>query len=168
MAHLVGVHVFLRRFSEKSNRKCALFGDVPSLAQMTNKGGQQLYGTRSPANYIKNSAVFYASAVAGPATPAGYVASFGPLTTAVSLDAAGFLEYDFLTQSDPATCAGLCTKHASGSCVFFDLWTAMLGDIVATHVCVLYSAKKVAADATMSGIGALSVTASRGYTRKSS
>jgi hypothetical protein len=44
----------------------------------------------------------------------------------------------------------------------------MIGDFVATYVCTLYSAKKDAASATMAGIGALSVTASRGYTRKSS
>lgn len=155
----------LHRFSEKSNRKCALYGDVPSLSQMTNKGGQQLYGKNSPANYIENSAVFYTSTVSGPATPAGYSATFGPLTTAVSLDSPGYLKKTFLTQNDPATCASLCTSYASNACVFFDVFTAMLGDTVATYVCVLYSAKKTASDATMASISSMSVAASRGYTR---
>lgn len=155
--------ILLYRFREKSNRKCALYSTVPTLSQMTNKGGQSLYGKGSPTNYIINSAVFYKDN--GPVTPPGYTAGFVSGTRAVSLFASGFLDWQLIPSYDPALCANICNDADHAGCVFFDIWTADLQTRDTATVCTLYSVVKTASDYTVSDVDVLVVTNSRGYSR---
>jgi hypothetical protein len=157
----------IRSFSEKSNRKCALFGDTLTLAKLTNKGGQQLYGRSSPANYIKNSAVFTLAVPRSPPTPAGYEYSWGPINAALPQQPWGGIGWKILTAYDTQVCANVCT--ANRYCRFFNLWTekAANGDIGIIW-CDLWGENHRVADATFKQYRQSSVTAanSRGYRRR--
>jgi hypothetical protein len=174
MYNEIGNPLLDHTFSEKSNRKCALYGDIPTLSQMTNKGGQQLYGAGSPANSIKNSAVFVLASVKAPCTPSGYSLSFGPLNAATSASLAiGYMGYDFITQYDPARCAALCTARKAdavgGKCKFFNIWRGVVSNKPTTYTCSYFYQTTDASTATNTGDAAnnVTVTFSRGYTRKS-
>ncbi|PWN19202.1 hypothetical protein BCV69DRAFT_47643 [Microstroma glucosiphilum] len=157
-------------FSEKSNRKCAVYGDIPTLSQMTNKGGQQLYGKNSPANYITNSALFSLYAADTPATPSGYTNVFGPLKGATSAGPAkGYMGYDFITQYSPQQCADLCDARGAdpvgGRCKFFNIWRGVVGGKPTTYTCSYFYATTDASTATNYGdaVNKVTVTYSRGY-----
>jgi hypothetical protein len=65
-------------FSEKSNLKCAAYGDLHTAAEKTNKGGQQLEDAPAGLTYIQQSSGYYAKDLADPDTPEGYDLVFGP------------------------------------------------------------------------------------------
>ncbi|PWN19203.1 hypothetical protein BCV69DRAFT_303601 [Microstroma glucosiphilum] len=174
MYNEIGNPLLDHTFSEKSNRKCALYGDVPTLSQMTNKGGQQLYGPNSPANCIENSAVFYLGAAAAPTTPSGYTFTFGPLDAATSASlAVGYMGYDFITQYDPNQCAKLCDARKAdpvgGKCKFFNIWRGVVSGKPTTYTCSYFYQATDASTATNTGdaVNKVTVTFSRGYTRNS-
>lgn len=76
--------------SEKSNLICALYGDYHTAAEKTNAGGQQLYPSPAPLNYIQDSVGWAKSTVpVPPATPSGYTYLFGP--SSASNNAASYL-----------------------------------------------------------------------------
>jgi hypothetical protein len=64
-------------FSEKSNLKCALYGDVHTAAEKTNCGGQQQAPEGWDTTYIQKS-TGWAAKFEDPATPQGYELVFGP------------------------------------------------------------------------------------------
>lgn len=63
-------------FDERSNLKCAAFGDVHGAAEKTNFGGQQLEA--SGLTYMERSSGYALTAIASPAVPDGYELVFGP------------------------------------------------------------------------------------------
>jgi hypothetical protein len=65
-------------FSEKSNLKCALYGDIHTAAEKTNKGGQQSEAPPAGLTYIQHSSGWAAKTLADPASPPGYELVFGP------------------------------------------------------------------------------------------
>lgn len=65
-------------FSEKSNLKCALYGDIHTAAEKTNKGGQQSEAPPAGLTYIQHSSGYAAKTLADPASPPGYELVFGP------------------------------------------------------------------------------------------
>ena len=64
-------------FSQQSNLKCAVYGDVQTAAEKTNFGGQQSYPTPAPLTYIQASSG-YATLFANPPTPYQYELIYGP------------------------------------------------------------------------------------------
>lgn len=99
-------------FSEQSNRKCVLFGDVPTASQFTNRGGQQLYPT-GPLNSIQDSVAFASSSdLFDVDTPDGSSLVFAPQegdkTEYGATQTGDYLTYRFITRYDPAACLAFC------------------------------------------------------------
>lgn len=65
-------------FSEKSNLKCAVYADIHTAAEKTNRGGQQLKPPPEPLVYIQNSSGYASKTLADPPVPEGYELVFGP------------------------------------------------------------------------------------------
>lgn len=65
-------------FSEKSNLKCVLYGDVHTAVEKTNRGGQQSIPAPAGLTYIQNSSGYASKVLSDPATPDGYELVFGP------------------------------------------------------------------------------------------
>lgn len=154
-------------FSEKSNRKCALFGDALTLSKMTNKGGQQLYGRSSPANYIKNSAVFTLAVPRTLPVPTGYDFGWGPINAALPQEPWGGIGWKYLSAYDPQVCATTCTNNRY--CKFFNIWTEKDSNgEIGIIWCDLWGQNHGVADAVFKKYSRSSVTAanSRGYSRR--
>lgn len=105
-------------FSEQSNRKCVLFGDVPTASQFTNRGGQQLY-ENGPTNAISNSIAFASSSSLFQVdTPAGTNLTFAPQegdkTQFGATQTGKYLTYQFITRYDPEACNDFC-KSVTGA-----------------------------------------------------
>lgn len=62
----------------ESNLKCALYADVHTSLEKTNRGGQQLLPLPAGTTYIQNSSGFAATALVDPPSPEGYEEVFGP------------------------------------------------------------------------------------------
>ena len=65
-------------FSEHSNLKCALYGDVHTAVEKTNFGGQQSYPSPGPLTYIQDSTGWAAVSLLDPPAPTGYSLVYGP------------------------------------------------------------------------------------------
>lgn len=140
-------------FSEKSNLKCALFGDVAQTSQLTNKGGQQQKPTPEPLTQITDSSVYTDSNLPSPETPAGYSLAFGPLNAA--LNSGGYMGYRALTLYNTTACAEACNTAAPdsvlGYCTYFNLWRGVVNNQPTTYTCSLYAGFPSSADAVNTG-----------------
>ncbi|KAG5642425.1 hypothetical protein DXG03_002799 [Asterophora parasitica] len=126
-------------FSEKSNLKCALFADIYTAADKTNRGGQQLTPPPAGLTYIQQSTGWAANALADPDTPDGYELVFGPVYGANN--APGYMGYVFLDKYDVNACATACNNRdpdpQGGPCQYFNIWRALVGGVPTTYTCSL-------------------------------
>ncbi|KAF8654305.1 hypothetical protein AX16_003533 [Volvariella volvacea WC 439] len=153
-------------FSEKSNLKCALYGDVHTEAEKTNWGGQQSLPPPGDLTYIQHSSG-YAADYADVATPYGYELVFGP--TDGANNAPGYMGFALLDKYDTEACANLCNIRGSdgngGVCQYFNIWRAVVNGVPTSYTCSMYYLPSDASTATNYGQGDLKVTYSRGYRR---
>ncbi|KAJ6581601.1 hypothetical protein B0H19DRAFT_513678 [Mycena capillaripes] len=153
--------------SMQSNLKCVSFGDVHTVDEKTDYGGQQLALLPSEATSIENSSGYASLALTEPEVPEGYKQVFGPISAANN--APGYMGFAFLTKYDPSACATLCNRRgpdsAGGACKYFNIWRAVVQGIPTTYTCAMYSAPTDASTAVNTGQGSLAVTLSRGYAR---
>ncbi|CAO1633477.1 unnamed protein product [Sympodiomycopsis kandeliae] len=149
-------------FSEKSNLKCALYGEIPTTNQMTNKGGQQLKPKGYPLNHIEKSSVFATTdPLDNVATPAGYELTYGPVNAANNDPT--YMTYKFLTQYDPTACGKICSS--TPGCVSFNIWRGVVAGDPRTYTCSLYRGVVTQDTAKNTGdaVNKVVVTYSRGY-----
>lgn len=156
-------------FSEKSNLKCALYGDVHTAVEKTNRGGQQSIPAPAGLTYIQNSSGWASKTLVDPATPEGYDLVFGP--TGGANNAPGYMGFAFIDKYDVDACAALCNTRGAdgqgGSCQYFNIWRALVRGVPTTYTCSFYYIPADASTAVNYGQGDLKVTYSRGYRRKS-
>jgi hypothetical protein len=154
-------------FSQQSNLKCALYSDIHSAAEKTNFGGQQLYPSPAPLNYIQQSSGWAAKALVDPPTPPGYKKFFGP--TDGANNAPGYMGFAFIDKYDVDACALLCDTRGAdpvgGACQYFNIWRAVVSGIPTTYTCSMYYIIADESTAVNFGQGDLVVTESRGYAR---
>lgn len=78
--------------------------------------------------------------------------------------------FAFLDRYDVDACAAICNAREpdgdGGVCQYFNIWRALVNGIPTTYTCALYYVSTDISTATNKGQGPLSVTCSRGYTRK--
>jgi hypothetical protein len=67
---------------QPTNLKCAVFADIHTAAEKTNKGGQQLLPPPAGTTYITDSSGWALKSLADPDTPDGYQFVFGPIDAA--------------------------------------------------------------------------------------
>jgi len=160
-------------FSEKSNLKCAAYGDLHSAAEKTNFGGQSLYpqvGNETvPLNFITQSSGWGLDSLVDPADPEGFELVFGP--TDGANNAPGYMGFAFIDQYDVNACAQLCilrgADRSGGGCAYFNIWRALVNGIPTTYTCSMYFLVADESTAVNTGQGDLAVTLSRGYKRLS-
>ncbi|KAJ7227727.1 hypothetical protein B0H12DRAFT_238906 [Mycena haematopus] len=162
-------------FSQKSNLKCAAYGDLHSAAEKTNFGGQASYpqvGNETvPLTYITQSSGWGLDSLVDPTTPDGYQLVFGP--TDGANNAPGYMGFAFIDKYDVAACAALCNGRGvdpnGGGCAFFNIWRAVVDGNPTTYTCSMYypvnGATPDESTAVNYGQGPLVVTLSRGYAR---
>ncbi|TFK18627.1 hypothetical protein FA15DRAFT_689757 [Coprinopsis marcescibilis] len=155
---------------DKSNLKCALYGDVHGEEEKTNYGGQQSYLAPAPLIYIQQSSGFVLDGGAvdpQPETPEGYALVF---ESDKATEAPAYMEFFLLDKYDVDTCARECNQHApdsiGGVCQFFNIWRAVIDGVPVTYVCVLFSLPTDEATAIYPGEDDVQVTLSRGYMRQ--
>ncbi|KAJ8073755.1 hypothetical protein PM082_012033 [Marasmius tenuissimus] len=155
-------------FHEKSNLKCALYGDVHTAEEKTNMGGQQLEAPPAGLTYMQESSGWALLNFVDPPVPGGYEAVFGPLDGANN--APGYMGFAFLDRYDVQACANLCNTRGydsqGGACTYFNIWRAVITDQPRTYTCSMYYLPADASTAVNYGQGTLKVTQSRGYRRK--
>ncbi|KAF9467605.1 hypothetical protein BDZ94DRAFT_969039 [Collybia nuda] len=155
-------------FSEKSNLKCAVYADIHTAAEKTNRGGQQSEAPPAGLTYIKHSSGYAARSLSNPPVPNGYEISFGPLDGANN--APGYMGFAFLDRYDVSACAALCNTRGvdrvGGACQFFNIWRAVVNGNPTTYTCSMYYIPAGADTAVNYGQGDLKVTYSRGYHRR--
>ncbi|KAF9459605.1 hypothetical protein BDZ94DRAFT_1267884 [Collybia nuda] len=156
-------------FSEKSNLKCALYGDIHTATEKTNRGGQQSIAPPAGLTYIQESSGWAAKTLADPATPDGYELVFGP--TGGANNAPGYMGFAFIDKYDVNACAALCNTRGAdpngGACQYFNIWRALVNGVPTTYTCSMYYLVADESTAVNFGQGDLKVTYSRGYKRKS-
>ncbi|KAK7051024.1 hypothetical protein VNI00_005136 [Paramarasmius palmivorus] len=156
-------------YSEKSNLKCAIYGDIHSAAEKTNTGGQQQMPLPWGLTYIQQSSGYGLTALVDPATPEDYELVFGP--NAGANNAPGYMGFAFLDRYDVNACAELCKTRGpdgqGGACKYFNIWRAVVNGNPTTYTCSMYWVPSDASTAVNYGQGDLKVTLSRGYRRKS-
>ncbi|KAJ7364656.1 hypothetical protein DFH08DRAFT_275865 [Mycena albidolilacea] len=162
-------------FGEKSNLKCAAYGDFHTAVEKLNFGGQASYpqdGNETvPLTYITQSSGWRLDQdeVLDPETPDGYELVFGP--TGGANNAPGYMGFSFLDKYDVAACALLCNGRGvdsnGGGCAYFNIWRAVVDGVPATYTCSMYYLASDESTAVNYGQGSLVVTLSRGYARKS-
>ncbi|KAJ7853275.1 hypothetical protein B0H14DRAFT_2580436 [Mycena olivaceomarginata] len=127
-------------FSEKSNLKCAAYGDLHKASEKTNFGGQASYSQLV----------------------------FGP--TGGANNAPGYMGFAFLDRYDVDACAALCHGRGvdpnGGGCAYFNIWRAVVNGVPTTYTCSMYYLVADESTAVNYGQGDLVVTLSRGYRRK--
>ncbi|KAF7356083.1 hypothetical protein MVEN_00938200 [Mycena venus] len=181
-------------FSEKSNLKCAAYGDIHSAAEKLNFGGQASYpqvGNETvPLTFITQSSGWGLDSLLDPDTPDGYDLVFGP--TDGANNAPGYMGFAFIDNYDVEACAELCNGRGAdpngGGCAYFNIWRALVDGIPTTYTCSMVRSSPLppflasshvdsapppqyylVADNTTAvnfGQGNLKVTLSRGYARK--
>ncbi|GLB40797.1 hypothetical protein LshimejAT787_0900120 [Lyophyllum shimeji] len=155
-------------FSEQSNLKCAVYGDIHAAAEKTNRGGQQLIPPPAGLTYIQQSSGWAAKTLADPADPEGYEIVFGPTNGANN--APGYMGFAFIDKYDVNACAALCNTRGSdrvgGACQYFNIWRAVVNGVPTTYTCSFYYIVADESTAVNYGQGDLKVTYSRGYKRK--
>ncbi|KAJ7827813.1 hypothetical protein B0H14DRAFT_3720112 [Mycena olivaceomarginata] len=162
-------------FGEKSNLKCAAYGDFHTAVEKLNFGGQASYpqdGNETvPLTYITQSSGWRLDQdeVLDPETPDGYELVFGP--TGGANNAPGYMGFSFLDKYDVDACAQLCNGRDvdpnGGGCAYFNIWRAVVNGVPATYTCSMYYLASDETTAVNYGQGSLVVTLSRGYARKS-
>ncbi|KAJ7118053.1 hypothetical protein C8R44DRAFT_982831 [Mycena epipterygia] len=160
-------------FSEKSNLKCAAYGDLHSAAEKTNFGGQALYsqvGNETvPLSFITQSSGWGLDSLVDPTDPEGYELVFGP--TDGANNAPGYMGFAFIDKYDVDACAQLCSQRGAdpngGGCAYFNIWRAVVSGIPTTYTCSMYYLVADESTAVNFGQGDLVVTLSRGYRRLS-
>ncbi|KAJ7509556.1 hypothetical protein B0H11DRAFT_1252171 [Mycena galericulata] len=160
-------------FSQKSNLKCAAYGDIHNATEKTNFGGQASYpqvGNETvPLTFITQSSGWAAKELTNPATPDGYELVFGP--TGGANNAPGYMGFAFIDKYDVNACASLCNGRGAdpvgGVCQFFNIWRAVVDGNPTTYTCSMYYLVADASTAVNFGQGDLVVTLSRGYSRTS-
>ncbi|KAF8217198.1 hypothetical protein K438DRAFT_2082563 [Mycena galopus ATCC 62051] len=158
-------------FSQKSNLKCAAYGDIHNATEKTNFGGQASYsqvGNETvPLTYITQSSGWGLDKLLDPATPDGYDLVFGP--TGGANNAPGYMGFAFIDQYDVNACAQLCNGRGvdpnGGGCAYFNIWRAVVDGVPTTYTCSMYYLVADASTAVNYGQGDLVVTYSRGYAR---
>ncbi|KAJ7897717.1 hypothetical protein B0H14DRAFT_3589771 [Mycena olivaceomarginata] len=159
-------------FSEKSNLKCAAYGDLHKAAEKTNFGGQASYSQVSnetvPLTYITQSSGWGLDDLVVPDTPDGYELVFGP--TGGANNAPGYMGFPFLERYDVDTCAALCNGRGvdpnGGGCAYFNIWCVVVNGVPTTYTCSMYYLVADESTAVNYGQGDLVMTLSRGYRRK--
>ncbi|KAJ6511634.1 hypothetical protein DFH09DRAFT_1100386 [Mycena vulgaris] len=159
-------------FSEKSNLKCALYGDIHTAAEKTNRGGQASYPQVGyepvPLTYITESSGWALDSLVDPDTPEGYELVFGP--TGGANNAPGYMGFAFIDKYDVDACAQLCNTRGAdrngGGCAYFNIWRAVVSGVPTTYTCSMYYLVADESTAVNFGQGDLVVTLSRGYRRK--
>jgi len=150
-----------------SNLKCAVYGDVHSAAEKTNRGGQQLAPPPAGLTYIQQSSGYAVKKLLDPPVPEGYQLVFGPTNGANN--APGYMGFAFLDRYDVDACAQLCNTRGAdsngGACQYFNIWRAVVNGNPTTYTCSMYFIVADASSATNTGQGDLKVTFSRGYKR---
>ncbi|RDB31124.1 hypothetical protein Hypma_000065 [Hypsizygus marmoreus] len=156
-------------FGEKSNLKCAVYGDIHFAAEKTNTGGQQSEEPPAGLTYIQNSSGWAAKTLVDPEVPEGYEVVFGP--TDGANNAPGYMGFAFIDKYDVNACAALCSTRGAdgngGACQFFNIWRALVKGVPTTYTCSFYYVVADESTAVNYGQGDLKVTYSRGYRRKS-
>ncbi|KAG6890660.1 hypothetical protein C0992_000230, partial [Termitomyces sp. T32_za158] len=156
-------------FTEKSNLKCAAYGDTHTASEKTNFGGQQLAPLPAPASYIARSSGWSVDALVGAPVPDGYELVFGP--TDGANNAPGYMGFAFIDKYDASACAALCNARDAdthgGACAYFNIWRALVDGVPTTYTCAFYYIPTDASTAVNYGQGSLKVTYSRGYRRTS-
>ncbi|KAG5635908.1 hypothetical protein H0H81_009689 [Sphagnurus paluster] len=156
-------------FSEKSNLKCALYGDVHGAVEKTNLGGQQSIPAPAGTTYIQNSSGWASKTLVDPDVPEGYDLVYGP--TGGANNAPGYMGFAFIDKYDVDACAALCNTRGSdgqgGSCQYFNIWRALVNGVPTTYTCSFYYLPADESTAVNYGQGDLKVTYARGYRRKS-
>ncbi|KAG5353927.1 hypothetical protein E4T56_gene13229 [Termitomyces sp. T112] len=158
-------------FTERSNLKCAAYGDVHYAIEKTNFGGQQLEAPPAPQVYIQHSSGWAVSAVeiAVAHVPDGYELVFGP--TDGANNAPGYMGFAFIDKYDVSACAALCNARdpdeMGGACQYFNIWRALVDGIPTTYTCAFYYLVADESTAVNYGQGNLRVTWSCGYKRTS-
>ncbi|KAJ7792031.1 hypothetical protein B0H14DRAFT_3890257 [Mycena olivaceomarginata] len=162
-------------FGEKSNLKCAAYGDFHTAVEKINFGGQASYpqdGNETvPLTYITQSSGWRLDQdeVLAPETPDGYELVFGP--TGGANNAPGYMGFSFLDKYDVDACALLCNGRGvdsnGGGCAYFNIWRAVVDGVPTTYTCSMYYLAADESTAVNYGQGSLVVTLSRGYARKS-
>ncbi|KAJ7867231.1 hypothetical protein B0H14DRAFT_3590403 [Mycena olivaceomarginata] len=144
-------------FSEKSNLKCAAYGDIHTAAEKTNFGGQPSYPPAAGAS----------TASSIPLPPDGYEPVFGP--TGGANNAPGYMGFSFIDKYDVDACAQLCNTRGvdpiGGGCAYFNIWRALVDGLPTTYTCSMYYLVADESTAVNFGQGDLVVTYSRGYRR---
>ncbi|KAJ7853310.1 hypothetical protein B0H14DRAFT_3108485 [Mycena olivaceomarginata] len=159
-------------FSEKSNLKCAAYGDLHSAKEKTNFGGQASYpqvgNEPVPLTYITQSSGYGLDSLVDPDTPDGYELVFGP--TGGANNAPGYMGFAFIEKYDVDACAALCNGRGvdpnGGGCAYFNIWRAVVNGVPTTYTCSMYYLVADESTAVNFGQGDLVVTLSRGYRRK--
>lgn len=77
-----------------SNLKCAVYSDIHTAAEKTNRGGQDLGDAGQ--TFIQQSSGWATKKLEDPATPEGYELVFGPTNGANN--APGYMGFAFMTQ----------------------------------------------------------------------
>ncbi|KAH6902246.1 hypothetical protein BKA70DRAFT_1113318, partial [Coprinopsis sp. MPI-PUGE-AT-0042] len=167
---------------EKSNLKCAAYGEVYGPTQKTNWGGQQSYKAPAPLIYIQESsgyAVVHKPGGEEPAVPEGYELVWGPISRAGYDD--GLLDYAILDQYDTDVCSSICNAYVPdqsiaegmdgvGVCGFINIWKGVLvgegGELAFVgYVCALYAFTLPIEGAIYEGEDDYLIMQSRGYRR---
>ncbi|KAJ6590231.1 hypothetical protein B0H10DRAFT_2233717 [Mycena sp. CBHHK59/15] len=160
-------------FSEKSNLKCAAYGDIHGAQEKTNFGGQASYPQNGneavPLTFITQSTGWAVDSLVDPDTPEGYELVFGP--TGGANNAQGYMGFAFIDKYDVRACAILCNGRGAdpvgGVCQYFNIWRAVVNGVPTTYTCSMYYLPSDASTAVNTGQGNLVVTYSRGYKRTS-
>ncbi|GLB44424.1 hypothetical protein LshimejAT787_1700510 [Lyophyllum shimeji] len=156
-------------FREKSNLKCAIYGDIHTAQEKTFRGGQQSIDPPAGLTYIQHSSGWALETLTNPPDPEGYELVFGPTNGANN--APGYMGFAFIDKYDVNACASLCnTRDAdrtSGICQYFNIWRAVVNGVPTTYTCAFYYIVADESTAVNYGQGNLQVTYSRGYRRKS-
>ncbi|KAF5371852.1 hypothetical protein D9615_009543 [Tricholomella constricta] len=157
-------------FNEKSNLKCALYADIHTAAEKTNRGGQQSIPPPAGLTYIQQSSGWAAKTLADPNAPDGYELVFGPTNGANN--APGYMGFAFIDKYDVNACADLCNNRdpdpKGGHCQYFNIWRALVNGVPTTYTCSMYYVPADSSTAVNYGQGDLKVTYSRGYRKKDS
>ncbi|KAG6918640.1 hypothetical protein DXG01_012759 [Tephrocybe rancida] len=155
-------------FSEKSNLKCALYADIHTAAEKTNRGGQQSEPAPAGLTYIQQSSGWAAKSLADPDCPKGYELVFGP--TDGANNAPGYMGFAFIDKYDVNACASLCDHRdpdpQGGHCKYFNIWRAVVNGQPTTYTCSMYFFPADSSTAVNYGQGPLKVTWSRGYRKR--
>ncbi|KAJ6478107.1 hypothetical protein C8R47DRAFT_641489 [Mycena vitilis] len=159
-------------FNEKSNLKCAAYGDLHKAVEKTNRGGQASYpqvgNATVPLTVITQSSGWGLESLLDPNTPDGYDPVFGP--TDGANNAPGYMGFAFIDKYDVDACAALCNGRGvdpnGGGCAYFNIWRAVVNGVPTTYTCSMYYLVTDNSTAVNYGQGDLVVTLSRGYARK--